>query len=452
MVTEFESASDFSSKPDYYSEQAFPGRNMFNEGSELKHSLIDISKAYDYVNTVKESNNPVKKPAVNADLYISKNVVTREYNADSIDMVPSNQIVKRQSQGQKWSRILEYMKRNPKVLMESIPSPRAGEKMKEILAPPSSKSINENFNKKLGKQKMPSFAASGLHRRRSETEKDQSVASSHISKHTSKSMLGRHNQNVNKMVVMKPVPFASKGSSIKKFRFEGKIVSLTPIEKSSEKVKPRLHNPFKRMTAAEMEQEKSLYSDMWDEVASKDKQIEPTKKLDFYEVNRTDLDAKTSENALELTNAYGFKSDNLRDQTDKLFKIAKNVSQPKFVDWKHSVIYEQYKSNSMTNFGHGEFDKLYKESDIIYIIDMVNRQKQDVAEAKIIGPIHKKGLMTLDQLMLDLDMHFSYKKIASKYREVTVNNTLRILIRCRMYFSARGEIIKMIQSIDKREE
>lgn len=53
--------------------------------------------------------------------------------------------------------------------------------------------------------------------------------------------------------------------------------------------------------------------------------------------------------------------------------------------------------------------------------------------------------------MDDLDMHASFQRIKFKYREVTLDNTLRILIRCRMYFTARSEIIKMLAKICSRE-
>lgn len=86
------------------------------------------------------------------------------------------------------------------------------------------------------------------------------------------------------------------------------------------------------------------------------------------------------------------------------------------------------------------------------MVDMVRREKQDVVDAKIIGPIHKKGLNTLDKLLQELDMQDSAKKIMSKYREVTIDNVLRILIRWKMYFTARSEILKMLRNIDKREE
>ena len=54
--------------------------------------------------------------------------------------------------------------------------------------------------------------------------------------------------------------------------------------------------------------------------------------------------------------------------------------------------------------------------------------------------------------MDDLDMHASFQRISYKYREVNIDNILRILIRWKMYFSARSEVIKMLKQIDRREE
>ena len=76
------------------------------------------------------------------------------YTRDSIDLIPSKQGGRRDSQGRKWSRILEYMRKNPKVLMKAIPSPRAEEKIKEALSPPKYIALNERI-KKVGKTGIP---------------------------------------------------------------------------------------------------------------------------------------------------------------------------------------------------------------------------------------------------------------------------------------------------------
>ena len=410
---------------------------MFHKGSELKNGLIDVSKAYDYINKYEDDKDSS---------HYYNNKFQKNKEKDGLDMVASNQIVVQQT-GRKWSKILEYMKKNPKALMEVIPSPRPG-KIREALAPLKYTSLEERM-KKVVKPGMPPLKPK-TKQKMSQSEKEGSVVSSHYSKHTAKSMKRRTNPNSTKMVVMKPVPIHQRhGSSMKKFRLKGNIQSFKLIEKSIESDSRRLGNPFRRKES--QEKEKSLYSNIWDD-DKPDKEV--NKKLDFYNTNRnqSQRDSENPESALDMTkNIADVEEDNLREKTQKIFNIAKNISVPKLVDWKHCNIYEQQKENTLTTYGKGDYEKLYKESDIPYFITMVNNSKKDVWDAKIIGPIHKKGLMTLNQLMIDLDMGSSFKKISSKYREVTIDNTLRILIRWKMYFSARQEILKMLSDIDKRE-
>jgi len=111
------------------SENIQPDYTMFNEGNDLKSGLIDITKAYDYMNQMEDLRKHPNKKILNSDL--PKDNQAKKPPRDSIDLVPSNQIVQRTSQGQKWSRILEYMKKNPSALMQAIPSPRQNEKMKD---------------------------------------------------------------------------------------------------------------------------------------------------------------------------------------------------------------------------------------------------------------------------------------------------------------------------------
>lgn len=54
--------------------------------------------------------------------------------------------------------------------------------------------------------------------------------------------------------------------------------------------------------------------------------------------------------------------------------------------------------------------------------------------------------------MDDFDMSSGFHKIAYKYREIKVDNILRLLIRAQIYFAARKDLIKILAQIDKREE
>lgn len=207
--------SNLSSKIGAHSEYIYPGNSMFSQGDNLKHSLIDVTKAYDYVNQHKED----PKKQLNNDLHTyNKTGAIDTRVVDSIDIVPSNQVALRTNQKQKWSKILEYMRKNPKALMEAIPSPRGGEKLKDFPVP--------NFNMlKEQLSKLPTTAMPPLPRKE-HSEVCKSVTSQ--GNRTNKSMK-RKERKSNRMVVLKPVPIPVHDSNKKRFRFEGNSTFIISI-------------------------------------------------------------------------------------------------------------------------------------------------------------------------------------------------------------------------------
>ena len=118
-----------------FTENTAQNNYLFSEGTELKSGLIDVTKAYDLMKKTKSSYDKNRRDFSSLNL---KNDKKRKINnqsridpsGDSIDLVPSNEFENTSSQGHKWSKILEYMKKNPKVLMDAIPSPKPEEKLK----------------------------------------------------------------------------------------------------------------------------------------------------------------------------------------------------------------------------------------------------------------------------------------------------------------------------------
>jgi hypothetical protein len=179
---------------------------MFNEGSDLKTGLINVAKGYEFI--IKNKNE--------------KKIKT----TDSIDLIPSSQVAKRMTQGQKWSRILEYMRRNPQALMQVIPSPRPGENPKEVNLP-NFGAMNDNITN-TSKPSVPAIAghpAQSIHKIQSEKEHSMGE-SSYYSKQTAKSRKRRSNKNSMRMVVIKPVPVPkSEYRSSKKFKLKGNYLN-----------------------------------------------------------------------------------------------------------------------------------------------------------------------------------------------------------------------------------
>ena len=54
----------------------------------------------------------------------------------------------------------------------------------------------------------------------------------------------------------------------------------------------------------------------------------------------------------------------------------------------------------------------------------------------------------------ELSLTNLFEKIRAKHslQNVTIETTLRVLLRCRMMFDCRGQIIRILQIIDVREE
>lgn len=123
-----------------------------------------------------------------------------------------------------------------------------------------------------------------------------------------------------------------------------------------------IDNPFKR--GSQVEQEKSLYSNIWDDESNKEHNV--SAKLDFYDTNNlhSETTSQAPESALDITKHTAARaSEGLRERTDKLFKIAKSIKSPKFVDWKNSNIHCNYKDGTLFDFNNQD-NKLYKETDI----------------------------------------------------------------------------------------
>ena len=172
-----ETQSSTSNKIPSHSEYPHSSGLIFNEGNELKHSLIDVTRAYDYMNKMKEiGNNPNRQGLLNSDL-IANNAYKRDVhgeNGDSIDLVPSNQLVKRSNPTKKWSKILQYMEKNPQVLMEAIPSPRDNDTRPQLKLGQNFKSITNKFKQMEKEITQPMGGINGYNRFGKDSETDKS--------------------------------------------------------------------------------------------------------------------------------------------------------------------------------------------------------------------------------------------------------------------------------------
>lgn len=71
---------------------------------------------------------------------------------------------------------------------------------------------------------------------------------------------------------------------------------------------------------------------------------------------------------------------------------------------------------------------------------MKNRFK-DFKRSDIMKPFYLKACHTLQALLGEQNLQDIYEKMQMKYQEVTIENTMKLLIRCKLGFHARQLII-----------
>ena len=85
----------------------------------------------------------------------------------------------------------------------------------------------------------------------------------------------------------------------------------------------------------------------------------------------------------------------------------------------------------------------YTEGEIDYVLDMIKKSYNDFKRTDIMKPFYMKALDTLRFLLCEQSIEPVYERVALEYKEVTLENTMKLLIRCKLAFSSRNTLITM---------
>ena len=94
----------------------------------------------------------------------------------------------------------------------------------------------------------------------------------------------------------------------------------------------------------------------------------------------------------------------------------------------------------------------YTQRDIEGLLNRFRQSFTELAHQNIFGPIYMRGLLTLKFLFNEQAMeHSKFQKIRELYGEVSLENTLKLLIRCQILFSSRLDLLKLFRFLDLLE-
>jgi hypothetical protein len=90
---------------------------------------------------------------------------------------------------------------------------------------------------------------------------------------------------------------------------------------------------------------------------------------------------------------------------------------------------------------------MYEEKEVDYVIDMMKNKYKDFKRSDIMRPFYLKAQMTLKTLFEEQTHEKHFDKIMHKYREITIENTMKLLIRCKLAFHSRQLIFDILKQI-----
>ena len=122
----------------------------------------------------------------------------------------------------------------------------------------------------------------------------------------------------------------------------------------------------------------------------------------------------------------------------------------KLIDWKTSIIKSKVDSGQ-TQFNQENDSRVFKEDEIEYMINLLRYSTKEFNSIDLLKPLFNKSLLTLEKIMEELMLGHVFDRIQIKLVEISPENTMKILIRCKMMFYCRNEMINILNIIHNRE-
>jgi DNA-directed RNA polymerase subunit F len=81
--------------------------------------------------------------------------------------------------------------------------------------------------------------------------------------------------------------------------------------------------------------------------------------------------------------------------------------------------------------------KVFKEEEVEYMINLIRYSTKDFSNLDLLKPLFNKALNTLEKVMEEMMLGNMFDKICVKIIDISPENTLKILIRCKMMLQSR---------------
>ena len=105
--------------------------------------------------------------------------------------------------------------------------------------------------------------------------------------------------------------------------------------------------------------------------------------------------------------------------------------------------------NQQTEWNGEMDDRIFIETEVDFVLNMIKTNFDSYRMTEQILPFYTKALATLKALMEEQGLEECFGKFQTLYQETTIENTLKMLLRCKLVFTARVAWIHIFELIGK---
>eukprot|EP00347_Sterkiella_histriomuscorum_P021712 403333026 len=138
--------------------------------------------------------------------------------------------------------------------------------------------------------------------------------------------------------------------------------------------------------------------------------------------------------------------DILRQDSQMSDKFSKKHLKVPIVDWAFTKLFSKALNQDL-QFNKDQDMSIYMEKEVDYVIEMMKNKFKDFKRSDIMRPFYLKALQTIQALLVEQGLQSMFDKMSKKYKEITIENTMKLLIRCKLAFHARGMLLDLISQL-----
>ncbi|CDW84652.1 UNKNOWN [Stylonychia lemnae] len=127
------------------------------------------------------------------------------------------------------------------------------------------------------------------------------------------------------------------------------------------------------------------------------------------------------------------------------------------IDWEKSELFKNIQEGKEDSNNNHDLD-IYKEIEVNYMQSILKKKKHDndILPPEEVQKIFEKAMRTLKYYMDELMLTKSYEVIESQYQtqeiKQSIDNCIKVLLRCKKIFEVRSDIIRILKSIGRRDK